>query len=302
MKVKDLLGAGPVPTVRADDDLALASQIMLWAGRRHLPVLRGGALVGVISEGDILRRQARLGAREAARDTVGSAMTAPAETIDPDSEVTAAAARMVERRVSSLPVMSGGALVGVISSQEVLGYQAARGARPPVTRGSTRAVDIMTPLPEVTSEADNLIDAVARMRQKRIRHLPVVDADGRVIGMLSDGDVRAAIGDPRRAPLGGAEAAAQVRFMSVGQAMTAPVLVARQDEDLAELARHFLNWRVGALPVVGPDQRLLGIISYLDLLAAVYPATERAGQSRQESGEDLAAIASEARQGDAGRP
>src|SRR5436190_13844377 len=101
----------PVLTVRPDDDLSLASQIMLWAGIRHLPVVRDGTIVGLLSEGDILRHEAKLGARKGTRAPVKDAMSSTVETVDIDADVSEAAARMLDRGISSLPVVSGGRLL-----------------------------------------------------------------------------------------------------------------------------------------------------------------------------------------------
>ena len=46
---------------------------------------------------------------------------------------------------------------------------------------------------------DRLMDALARMAARNIRHLPVIDGQGVVVGMLSERDVRTAIGDPTAA-------------------------------------------------------------------------------------------------------
>jgi CBS domain-containing protein len=254
--------------MRPEDDLALASQIMVWAGIRHLPVVRDDALVGVISERDILRHEAKVGAKEGARDRVESAMSTPVEVVDIDSDLSDASAKMLDRRIGCLPVVKDDRLVGIITTQDILGHQARR--RYPAAAWPAHAEDVMTGAPKTAGPGENLLDVVARMRRERVRHLPVVDEQMHVVGMLSDRDVRAAVGDPRRAAAGDAEAAAQVRFMKVADAMSTPALVGRQDEPLPEIARHFLDWRVGALPIVDAQERLVGIVSYLDVLDAVY--------------------------------
>ena len=55
-KVRDIMTARGLAVARPEDDLGLAGQIMAWAGVRHLPVIRTGKVVGVISERDLLRR------------------------------------------------------------------------------------------------------------------------------------------------------------------------------------------------------------------------------------------------------
>jgi len=267
MRVRELMVTAPVLTIRADDDLALASQMMLWAGVRHLPVVDDGRLAGVITERDILRYEARVGGREGARDSVRAAMSAPAEVVDIDGDLAEAAARMLDQGFGCLPVVSGGRLMGMLTTRDILGYEARRRFPPSVGAWPARARDVMTPAPLVAREDDDLLDAVARMVKHGLRHLPVVDGEARVLGMLSDRDVRTAIGDPRQridTP------DRRIRALKVAHAMSAPALVARHDEPVPAIARHFLDWRVGALPVVDEHERLIGIISYLDLIDAVY--------------------------------
>jgi predicted transcriptional regulator len=50
MRVRDLMRTRSVLSVRADDDVALAAQLLRWGGVRHLPVTDQGAVVGGFSE------------------------------------------------------------------------------------------------------------------------------------------------------------------------------------------------------------------------------------------------------------
>jgi CBS domain-containing protein len=283
MKVRDLMGGTPVLSVSEEDDLGLASQMMLWAGVRHLPVTRGRDVVGVLSESDVLRYEAREGLREGARAPVRMAMSAPAVVVSPDLDVEEAAGRFLDRRIGCLPVVEAGRLVGLLTKTDLLGHQARRQWVSPSEEGPALVTDIMRQSPEVVREDDDLLIAVARMSERGIRHLPVIDGERRVIGVLSDRDVRTVLGDPSRTvgavgvegdDEGASEADAggrlEVHLLKVAHVMTAPPLVVRASEPLPAVARHFLDWRVGALPVVDEDERLVGMVSYLDVLGATY--------------------------------
>jgi CBS domain-containing protein len=222
-----------------------------------------------LSEMDVLRHEAQMG-REGTRSPVQAAMSAPAQVIAADAEVSEAAARMLDQELGALPVVDGARLIGIITTRDVLGFQARRRSPPSMAAWPARAKDVMMRSPQVVREDDDLLDAVARMVRKGVRHLPVVDGEGRAVGMLSDADVRSAAGDLSRVGTNDSEANPRVRAMKVAHAMTAPALIAHQDEPLPEVARHFLDWRVSALRVVNETERVVGIISYLDLLDAVY--------------------------------
>ncbi len=120
MRVLDCMESGGITTVQEEDDLKLAAQILLWHGARHLPVLRNGRVVGVLTERDLLARQAALGKRAAGRLSVGEAMSKPPLLATTDEALSAAAQRMLENRVGCLPVVDHGALVGMLTRSDLL--------------------------------------------------------------------------------------------------------------------------------------------------------------------------------------
>ena len=69
--------------------------------------------------------------------------------------------------------------------------------KPTPADGPTATVeDLMsTTTIRATSDAD-VLDVIASMVREGVRHLPVVDADDRVVGIVSDRDIRTAVGDP----------------------------------------------------------------------------------------------------------
>ena len=99
VKIRKLVKGSPI-TVRHHDDLALAREVMAWGDVRHLPVTGGDALVGVLSERDLLRRYAEVGRSAAARETVGAVMSSPPVTVGPEDDVDAAIRLVTERGIS----------------------------------------------------------------------------------------------------------------------------------------------------------------------------------------------------------
>jgi CBS domain-containing protein len=123
---------------------------------------------------------------------------------------------------------------------------------------------LMTHAPATATADDSLFDAAARMASRGIRHLPVIDGDRHVIGVLSDGDVRTAVGDSSR-PLRAGDAVVRVSSLRVADAMSRDAFVVRQDAPFAEVVKVFTDQRVGAVPVVDDQDHLVGIISYIDV-------------------------------------
>lgn len=122
------------------------------------------------------------------------------------------------------------------------------------------AKQIMTPEPKTVYATDPVLAAVRSMRVYGIRHLLVTDQDGHLEGIVSDRDVRMqpelwAISDPRAS--------------LVASVMTRDVLSVGPDEPVETVVAALADWRIGALPVVDADRRVLGIISYVDVLGAL---------------------------------
>lgn len=109
------------------------------------------------------------------------------ETILPSLTVLDAARRMNERHIGSLIVSERGKLVGIITERDILRKVVADGRDP----ASTSVSDIMTSRVMTCSCSSELDQVRAIMRDKHIRHVPVVD-DGRLVGMISIGDLNSA--------------------------------------------------------------------------------------------------------------
>lgn len=120
--------------------------------------------------------------------------------------------------------------------------------------------EMMTRNVITVAPGDRAIDAAARARSRRVRHLPVVEA-GRVVGIITDRDLRAAAPNPA---LGGEaeQAGAQLR---VSDLMHREVVTAHPLDRLADAARILAERRIGCLPVV-EGERLVGIITETDVL------------------------------------
>jgi CBS domain-containing protein len=258
--VKDVMATRRIVSVKVDDDVALAAQLMSWAGVRHLPVMKGGAVVGVFTERDYLRYRAETGGG-GALDPVSRFMSSPVDVVSPDDPLTVASALMLSRRLGCVPVVANGALVGMLTANDVLAADV-RAAAPQLAL-DTPVARVMTPSPVAMHPWEPLLDAAALMAQRGVRHVPITDAEGRLVGMISDRDLRAAVGDPAEALRRETDEVAALR---VSSAMTAPADSTREDAPLAEVAERLSHAPAGALPVVDRDGHVLGIVSYVDVV------------------------------------
>ena len=257
-------------TVDASEDVSRALQIMLFRGLRHLPVLRDGRLVGIVSERDILAgRLEDESFYEASSRRVCDVMTSPAEQVHPNQDLEDAAGAMAVHKLGCLPVVDAGRVVGLLTAIDLLAHTA-QSPIPQASGPDARVGDLMTTSLLAAHPDDRLLDAAASMLQQGARHLPVVDMLDRVVGMLSDRDVRTAIGNPLEAET--REEPAQSRRLlelRVQDAMTAEPHAMSPETQLSEAVTALLDERFGALPIVDDDDRLLGIVSYVDVLRAI---------------------------------
>jgi len=124
--------------------------------------------------------------------------------------------------------------------------------------------------------------ATERMSEWGIRHLPVVDATGRLLGMLTDRDLAHASFMPLLAEhLGGP--AARFAAPRVRDVMTWSAITTHPEATLVQAALTMFQRRIGSLPVV-EEGRLLGIVTERDIMAMLTQRPETAETSRSRSG------------------
>ncbi len=115
-----------------------------------------------------------------------------------------------------------------------------------------RIRDWMTPRPLTIRQDTLLQDARDLMDRGGFRRLPVVDADGRLLGIVTDRDLR--------------EHHGHLRDTRVTAAMTECPLTLGPDDPIEAAADVLLARKIGGLPVVDVEGRLVGIITETDLL------------------------------------
>jgi CBS domain-containing protein len=121
--------------------------------------------------------------------------------------------------------------------------------------------DIMSsPAFSLRSDA-TLDDAQMEMAVRGIRHIPIVDAQGHLLGILSERDAFKALAAPGRP-----------RTLTVGQCMQRRVQAVSEDSPVYEAVARMLRDHVGSLPVVGAGDCVVGIMTATDALRLCYDA------------------------------
>jgi acetoin utilization protein AcuB len=115
---------------------------------------------------------------------------------------------------------------------------------------------------------DSAGDAIEALQSMDVRHLPVVDDQGELVGMISDRD----LGSWTRQFSEGEDARRNILTLSavrVANIMSSDAARVDTDADVSEIVESMLERKVGALPVVDDQGRVVGIVSYVDLLRVI---------------------------------
>jgi CBS domain-containing protein len=217
----DLMTPNPI-TLPETTPLAEAAAVMADRGLKRIPVVDAQQrLVGMVSRSDLLATVAE-GLRQrpatpirqpdGAPKTVGEIMITDVPTVQPDTPLAETLDRLLETDKRRVIVVDGERrVVGIITDGDVMRRAAKRvrpgalralaawfggGARPPgleVAAEGRTAADVMTS-PVVTLPTNAPIaDAVRLMMAHKIKRIPIIDADGRLVGMVGRAGVLAAL-------------------------------------------------------------------------------------------------------------
>jgi CBS domain-containing protein len=114
--------------------------------------------------------------------------------------------------------------------------------------------DLMTTAVITAHPNETIKLADTEMRLADIRHLPVIDAKGNVVGILSNRDLTRALSKSRHA------------HVRVGDVMTPDVKTLGVDASARYAARMMLDYKFGCIPIVGSGGELVGMVTETDFL------------------------------------
>ena len=116
---------------------------------------------------------------------IREAMTPEAEWITPDIPLNDAALRMRDKNIGCLPVGEDDRLIGMITDRDLACRAVADGLNPQ----TAEARDVMTKGITWCFDDESVDDAVQRMEEKQIHHMPVLNRQKRMVGILSLSDL-----------------------------------------------------------------------------------------------------------------
>lgn len=294
-----------VTSVSPDTPVAEVVARLTKRGYRALPVLAGdGRLLGIITDGDLLRRGGilarlrlqgelsevdrgqQMSALREKPQTAADIMTRQLVTLAPGDDLRHAMGLMVTHDLKRLPVVADGILVGWLSRIDLLRlmeYHQPVAPDGPLPAAGVSVTDLM--VAEVAAVGpdtplEGILTALEGTRQRRVL---VVDGDRRVLGIITDGDLLRRTRPPARRLLlarlralidpGQKRADAALPAAETARGlMSAPVITVTADTPLSEALRLMVGRGIKRLPVVAADGRLLGLLGRGSLLRGLLAA------------------------------
>jgi CBS domain-containing protein len=273
--VADIMVPAPivveVPGSRSD-----AINMMVRNKLTGLPVVRAsdGQLVGIVSRRDIFRKFDE--------DQLSMIMKKEIITVDPSMTVEEVAKIFFDMRIHRLPVVENGKLVGIVTPTDLL--KLVKDLKTDLT-----AEDVLRTTCVTAYEDEPLTYTIPAMRISDVTALPVLDANGKLVGILTDRDLFSdqvkdaaalkALGITDNDNLAGYRNvlplfyAATDRYMEsdnkVKDFMVKDPLTIYKKMNLSEVAKLMLNNDFGQLPVHGNKDDLDGMIYDVDVLKAL---------------------------------
>ena len=271
-----------VITVETHDSIDKAIALMKEHAVRHLPVLDNDVPVGIVSDRDVMLSVGWLSAGERISSEEGLAvvgpkhiaeiMSTPVRTLSPDDPVERGGNLMLAHRISACPLVVEGHLTGIVTETDFLKcYLNNRRIAPRGNWRLQRVADHMRAEVLSLRPKDTLSLVTKLMREKQIRHVPIVE-NGRVVGIVSDHDVRKELGfQAVDSNSGGRTWLSPGLGLHLSEIMKTDVESIVPSASLAEAADRMVRYKIGALPV-SKNEELVGITTETDLLRVLVTA------------------------------
>lgn len=271
--------------------------VVTWVDRpdrveRILPQLAQMVPAGLITVDDIYVYHYSSTLREGLPNVqVEEVMTHTVTTVSPEAPLAEVVEKLLDKAYTALPVVdAAGRVVGIISETDLLergdmevSLSLKKVMDPDLARTflarlrqSTRAVaEVMTPEPVTIGPHAPLSEAARVMGKRKLKRLPVVDTDKRLLGILSRFDILTTLAAgylpqqaPRR-PVGLSSTSPRV----VADVMDSSVPPVSPQTPLTEVLALLASTRVKQVEVVDAERHIVGIISASDLVARLSPET-----------------------------
>ncbi len=261
LRVRDVMSRR-VQTIAAHETVSVPGLVRRFRRFHHLPVVdTHHRAVGMLTPDDVLQYAAQPRERGV---KVAELMRAPPLSIAELAPLETAARTMTDEGVRALVVVSppANALAGIVTSSDLLRALAGAAAAPE-SLAELPVDELMTAEPVTLPSDATVADAARVLAETGARHVPVVDANRKLVGVVSERDL---VGHLRADVMAWPDAAVERLDEPVSSLMTPEPTALYSGTRVRDAYAAFAEERLAAVPVVDDAGRLLGILSYVDVL------------------------------------
>jgi CBS domain-containing protein len=278
MKIEDVMNE-EVIVAEENEQVSHARNLMLKYGySRILVVNQEDKLVGILTEKDLTRKMRSNGPKWKRRTidkiSIRRVMTPQPVTLTPTREVRDAVEIMIKNDISSVPVVDGDEILGIVTKTELMDFYRDKFA------GKWKVSDLMTSEVVTVNENHSIGHVISTMEDQKIGKLIVV-RDNEPVGIITSANISFAnVEDPETGvsvekiaflrKIDGQEKrnVREVSMVTAGDIMTNHLIKIEQNEDASSAADIMTKKEVSGIPVVN-DNELVGIITKTDIIRGI---------------------------------
>ena len=278
MKIEDVMNE-EVIVAEENEQVSHARNLMIKYGySRILVVNQEDKLVGILTEKDLTRKMRSNGPKWKRRTidkiSIRRVMTPQPVTLTPTREVRDAVEIMIKNDISSVPVVDGDEVLGIVTKTELMDFYRDKFA------GKWKVSDLMTSEVVTVNENHSIGHVISTMEDQKIGKLIVV-RDNEPVGIITSANISFAnVEDPESGvsvekiaflrKIDGQEKrnVREVSMVTAGDIMTNHLIKIEQTEDASSAADIMTKKEVSGIPVVN-DNELVGIITKTDIIRGI---------------------------------
>jgi CBS domain-containing protein/ribosome-associated translation inhibitor RaiA len=263
LKVRDWMSTDLV-TATPDEPLSELLGKMASRDVHELPVVQGRRLVGLVTLAAVARR------KNLSPSTKAESIMATPPSVDAEDALPTAAEKMLSAGYRAVPVMEGGELVGVVSRTDLV-----RALADAEDAEGVLAEGVMTPQPQVVREEETIDQAHRIMETLEERSVPVVDRNGRLVGVVGLKDLARYFGRPKAKESTGEVAGERTKVrVQIQSVMTYPPVTVSGDARLKDVVGRMLDHDISSVFVTEGEEPV-GVVTKADLMEFVAGVQER---------------------------
>ncbi len=261
ISVKDV-AVSDFPTLDSEDTLSDSLALMRKTGYQEIPVLEGGAYVGMMRYSTILRK------KSASPDAKVKTFVSGLPVVSEDMEITKIAEYMVTNNCRQLAIVNGKKVTGIVFRTALIEIAARMKSLKDV-----KVWEIMTTPVDYVKDTDVLATAIEDMRRLDIRTVPVVNGAGKLVGVVGMKEVIDNGWKAGERSIGGISKSPSANIL-VDSIATTAVLTVDWGDDLEKAVNIMAEKNISTLPVMDGDD-MVGILTEFDIIEMISACRER---------------------------